>query len=211
VNFIVEVSKAAQHANLDSEIGIDLGINKQIALSDGILHTRSNLTRDHEFKLAKLQRSGKKKQTRNLHAKIRDKRLDWTHKVTTEIARKYEKIFIGDLKATEIIAKNRRVSKGILDASPARIISLLEYKANRLGGRTTRVPESWTTMTCSSCLKKTGPTGQTGLSVREWICSSCQAEHHRDVNAGQNILRLGSQAPQGSHIGGDFKNVLLLE
>jgi IS605 OrfB family transposase len=194
VSFVIELPEAIKHINADSEVGIDLGIKEQIALSDGTLHARGSLTREHELKLAKFQRARKKRQTRNLHAKIRNKRLDWTHKATTEIARKYDRIYVGDLKAAQIIEKNRKVAKGILDASPTRIITFLEYKAKRLGGKVTRVPESWTTVTCSECFARSGPTGQTGLSVREWSCSGCGAEHHRDVNAGQNILRLGRQA-----------------
>jgi len=194
VSFVVEVLEASSHANKGSDVGIDLGIKKQIALSSGTIISRSNLTRDDEIRLACFHRAVKKRQARNLHAKIRNKRLDWTHKTTVQLAQQYENIFVGDLKVTQVIIKNKKISKGILDASPARIISFLEYKAKRLGGKAIKVSESWTTVTCSECLKKTGPTGETGLSVREWTCSECNAEHNRDVNAGQNILRLGRQA-----------------
>ncbi len=192
-SFVVEVPEMVEHANKGSEVGIDLGISEQIALSDGDVFSRPNLTKDFELKLAKAQRAGKKKQTRNIHSKIKNKRLDWTHKITTEIARIYDRIFIGDLKSNEIIEKNKRVSKGILDASPARIISQLEYKAKRLGGEVKRVSECWTTVTCSECVQRTGPSGQAGLSVREWACSHCQTLHNRDVNAARNILRLNTQ------------------
>jgi transposase len=29
------------------------------------------------------------------------------------------------------------------------------------------------------------------LGIRRWICSDCGVEHDRDLNAAQNILRVG--------------------
>lgn len=37
----------------------------------------------------------------------------------------------------------------------------------------------------------TGPTGITGLSVRQWECSSCGTAHDRDTNAAVNTLLAG--------------------
>lgn len=195
VSFIVDVPEASVHAHKGSEVGIDLGVKNQVTLSTGEVFARSNLTRGYELKLAFFQRAGKKKQVRNLQAKVKNKRLDWAHKLTTDIARSYEKIIVGDLKANEVIAKNKKISKGIYDAAPSSIVFQLEYKAKRLGGETTKVSECWTTVTCSSCLQKTGPIGSNGLSVREWKCRNCDAIHDRDVNAAKNILRLNTQTP----------------
>jgi len=53
------------------------------------------------------------------------------------------------------------------------------------------VNEAYSTQTCSCCKKRTGPKGLEGLGVREWNCSECQTVHHRDINAGKNILAAG--------------------
>lgn len=47
-------------------------------------------------------------------------------------------------------------------------------------------------MTCSECGSREGPTGLTGLKVREWECKGCGTRHDRDINAARVILKLGS-------------------
>ena len=71
--------------------------------------------------------------------------------------------------------------------------SCLKSKAIRLGKTVILGNEAWTTQRCSSCNELTGPKGLSGLSVREWVCSSCGSRHNRDTNAAINILRLGHQ------------------
>ncbi|WP_369127499.1 zinc ribbon domain-containing protein [Candidatus Entotheonella palauensis] len=67
----------------------------------------------------------------------------------------------------------------------------LEYKASRLAGFCVSVCESFSSVTCSVCLERTGPSGLGTLGVREWTCNACSARHDRDINAAMNILRLG--------------------
>ncbi len=52
------------------------------------------------------------------------------------------------------------------------------------------INERNSTITCSTCLQKTGPSGLSGFGIKEWICS-CGAVHDRDHNAAKNILRVG--------------------
>jgi len=49
------------------------------------------------------------------------------------------------------------------------------------------IVEAYTTQTCSQCGEKTGPSGQSDLSIRKWTCSKRGAEHDRDTNAAINI------------------------
>ena len=72
----------------------------------------------------------------------------------------------------------------------------LEYKANARSVVFEEVNERNTTLTCSCCLKipSNSPRGRTGLKIREWTCTECGATHDRDINAAQNILRLGHQS-----------------
>jgi putative transposase len=48
-----------------------------------------------------------------------------------------------------------------------------------------------TTQTCSDCGALTGPSGPSGLKVRQWRCDACGAVHDRDHNAAINIRELG--------------------
>jgi len=57
----------------------------------------------------------------------------------------------------------------------------LEYKAEMRGGRVV-VADRWfaSSKTCSSCNHKLDALP---LSVRNWVCPDCLAQHDRDLNA----------------------------
>lgn len=174
-------------------IGIDLGLKDQIACSDGILYSRANLTRTYEDKLAMAQRAGKKNRVKAIHAKIKNIRKDWTHKVTPAIVRRANFIAVGDVSSTKL-AKTR-MAKSTYDAGWGMIRHQLEYKAIRLAGVCVPVREMFSSVTCSVCLKRTGLSGLGALGVRVWTCSACGTRHHRDINSAHNHLRLGRQTP----------------
>lgn len=177
-------------------IGVDLGCKDQLVCSDGEKHTRENLTKTHELKLAKAQRAGHKKQAANIHAKIAHKRKDWAHKTTTNLVKSSKIIVVGDIGSKKLM--QTKMAKSIADAGFSQIKSMLAYKAIKHQIDCKIISENGTTLTCSSCLQKTGPSGLSGLSVREWECSGCHSHHDRDINAALNILRLGHQTPFGN-------------
>ena len=197
VTFVCSVEQQKKDlANLQP-VGIDLGLKQKLTLSNGQQFDRENLTKKHETKLAMAQRAGKKKQVTNIHAKIKNSRSDWAHKTTTKIVNNYSKIVVGGVESTSVILNRRNMAKSVYDASWFQLRQLLKYKANTLGVGYVEVNEAYTTQTCNVCQEKTGPKGLKGLSVREWECG-CGASHNRDVNAAQNILRLGHQTPKGN-------------
>lgn len=182
------------HINDGSSVGIDLGIKNQAALSNGVVFSRENITTKYAKKLATAQRANKKKQTRNLHAKMANLRLDWMHKTTTSIAKEFANIYVGDLKVSDLTGENKTRNKGLYDASIAGIQHCLIYKASKLGGVCKLVPEYDTTRMCNQCYALTGPYGEKDLCVREWTCT-CGACHNRDTNSALNILRIGHYTP----------------
>ncbi len=179
----------------DAEIGIDLGLKDQATCSDGRKYNRENLTRRYADDLAMAQRARKKRRVTALHAKIKNARKDWAHKKTTEMVRRAQLIVVGDVSSSRL-AKTR-MAKSIYDAGWHQLRALLEYKANRLGVLYCEVNESGSSVRCSVCLSKTGPSGLRALGVREWTCGVCGVSHDRDVNAAHNILRLGRQTLLG--------------
>lgn len=168
------------------EVGMDLGVKTIATLSDGITLTRENLTNKYAKKLAKVQQARKKRQFTTLNAKIRNKRLDWNKKTAKYLCDNYDLIAVGDVSSNKIIKK--KLASEVYDASWYGLKSALVSTAIRRGVEVHIVDEKWSTVTCSACGRKTGPSGLSALGVREWTCVDCKASHNRDVNAATNIL-----------------------
>jgi transposase len=181
------------------DLGIDLGLTHQITCSDGVQYTRENLTRQHEDALAMAQRAHKKKRARAIQAKIANVRSDWTHKATTDITQRAKYIVIGDVSSAKLI--KTPFAKSTLDAAWYSVRHQLTYKAMRLAGVCVPGRENWSSVTCSACGTRCGPSGLGALGVREWVCTHCGCLHERDVNAAKNILAFSpcgaSQANKG--------------
>ena len=196
VNLACEVSKIENQHSVE-DVGIDLGLKTSAVLSDGTKIGNSAEYRRLEEKLGKAQRANKKKQVKKVHAKIKNKRRDYLHKETTKIAKKYHTVFVGDVSGKFVQSGN---GKSSTDASIGVIRDLLKYKAIRHSGYCIEVSENSSTVTCSNCHKKTGPSGLSGLGIREWTCSECHAQHDRDTNAARNILRFGRESLRATKV-----------
>lgn len=182
------------------KIGIDLGLTHFAILSDGEKIPAPNAFRKHEKKLAKLQRrlAKKKKGSKNrtkarlkvakLHAKIADIRKDFIHKLSTRLIHENQVIAVETL-AVSNMQKNRKLAKSISDAGWAEFVRQLEYKARWYGRELVKIDRSYpSSKRCSDC----GYTAEKmPLSVRQWTCPECGANHDRDVNAARNILAAG--------------------
>ena len=191
--FIYIVCEVAEQTIKKSNdcIGIDLGIKNKLTLSDGKQYNHENITKQYALLLAKAQQNDNARQVKKIHTKIKNIRKDWCHKTTTEIVKNYQNIYVGNLKPSELVKKNKDFNKSLYDASLYQIKTMLKYKAQLLGSNYKEVNEAYTTQTCSSCDKRTGPRGEVGLNIREWVCSDCGVSHDRDINAAKNILRIG--------------------
>lgn len=180
-------------------VGVDLGLKTTATLSDG---TRINHApfADLAPRLASAQRAGRKKQAANINARITNRRKDYLHKASTVMVKKYDGIYVGNVSPSKL--KKTRMAKSVTDNGWAMFKSMLAYKAITLSTDYKEVNEMFSTVTCSVCLKRTGPSGVKSLGVREWTCS-CGASHDRDVNAARNILRWALPSPiKGAAQGG---------
>ena len=186
VNFVCE-DLTPERQPTGKEVGIDLGLKTLATLSDGVELSRENLTRTFEAKLAKAQRARKKKQITSVHARIKNKRKDWNHKQTTLLTNEYDVLVVGNVSSSKL--KKTKMAKSVSDAGWADFKTMLSYKSLRLGITYLEVNESFSTVTCSVCSERTGPSGLSALGVRTWGCSTCGTEHNRDQNAATNILR----------------------
>ncbi len=171
------------------QIGIDLGLKTTAVCSDGTTLERQDIYRNAEEKLGNAQRANKKKQVKNIHAKIKNKRKDVLHKFSTKLVEENEIIVVGNVSSSGL-AKTK-MAKSVLDAGWSMLRTQLEYKANARRVVFIEVNEAYSTQTCSGCGIKSGPKGLSGLNKRIWQCSECYTDHERDVNSAINILAVG--------------------
>jgi IS605 OrfB family transposase len=198
INCPVKVAEANQ-APL-KYIGIDLGLKELATLSTGEKIEAPQFYRRNEEKIGKSQRARKTKRARAIHAKVANRRKDFLHKATSKLAKGYGLIVVGDVSPSKLVQTS--MAKSVLDAGWSRFRDMLSWKLRlRSGGMLLEVSERLTSQVCSECgsLPPSRPRGIADLGIRRWECSDCKASHDRDVNAAQNILRVGleHQPPAG--------------
>ncbi len=172
-------------------IGIDLGLKDLATCSDGTKISNPKYYRKYQQKLAKAQRANKKKQVRNIHAKIANSRKDHLHKASTALVKNNAMIIIGNLNAMKLI--KTKMAKSVLDSSFSAFKTMLRYKSENAGVWLEEVDEKYTTQMCSCCgkISDSSPKGRIDLGIREWQCVECGTLHDRDINSALNILRIG--------------------
>lgn len=126
--------------------------------------------------------------------KVTNQRKDYLHKITTELVRNYDIIVMEDLKTGNMM-KNHSLSRAIANQSWRELRDMLEYKCNWYEKELKLVSPKNTSRTCHNCGAYNenfrGMKQSEWLAVRQWNCPTCGAYLDRDVNASQNILKLG--------------------
>ena len=185
----------------EDPVGIDLGIKDLAILSDGTQFDALKPLNASLKRLKFLQRSFDRKSKSSarrekawvkmarLHAKIAAQRVDYLHKLTNFVTKKYGVIFIEDLNVGGMM-KNHCLARHIADSSWGELWRQLEYKSLWRGRVLLTVDRFYaSSQTCGNCGFKNPAVKD--LGVREWDCPKCGHHHDRDVNAAQNILREG--------------------
>ena len=184
-------TRAAIEITDGKEAGIDPGLKTSLTLSDGLQIDFPKFYQESEQKIGNLQRKSKNsKRLKYLQRKITNQRKDHHHKLTTELAKTYSKIYWSDDNFKGLIQK---YGKQYANLALGKIRELLKHKlASRIDGfgELIQVSNRNSTKTCSNCGDLTGPSGLSGLAVRQWSCS-CGATHDRDINAAINTLLSG--------------------
>ncbi|MEV5506151.1 RNA-guided endonuclease InsQ/TnpB family protein [Streptomyces orinoci] len=182
-----------------ADTGIDLGLNHFAVLADGRKIDSPRFLRRAEKKLKRMQKalSRKEKGSNNRdkarrkvarqHARVADRRRDWQHKLSTQIIRDNQAVFVETLSARGL--GRTRLAKSVHDAGWAQFVGMLEYKAVKHGRVFAKVDRSFpSSQVCSACGMRDGPKP---LHVRAWTCGNCGTEHDRDHNAAKNVLSEG--------------------
>ncbi len=183
------------------QVGIDAGVSSLISTSDGekIANPKHFNRLYQKLKAAQKELSRKTKGSSNrhkarlklarIHAKIKDARSDFLHKLTTDLVRKNSLIAIEDLAVRNMV-RNHHLARSISDASWGEFFRQLEYKCEWYGRQLVKIdrffPSSKRCNHCGFVMDKLP------LDVRKWDCPSCGTEGiDRDINAGKNILAAG--------------------
>ncbi len=183
------------------QVGIDAGVSSLITTSDGTKITNpKHFNRLYQkLRVAQKELSRKTKGSNNrhkarlkvakIHAKIKDARTDFLHKLTTDLVRCYDLIAIEDLAVRNMV-NNHLLARSISDAAWGEMFRQLEYKCDWYGKKLVTIdrffPSSKRCNHCGFVMDKLP------LDVRSWDCPSCGTTGiDRDINAGKNILAAG--------------------
>lgn len=194
ISITLEQEEPKYNVASGKSVGIDFGLKTFLTLSDKTeiespLYHLKNLKQ-----IKKLNRNlSKKKKGSNgrrraklklakLHMKIVNQRRDYFHKLSNDLAQKYDNIFIEDLNMK---AMQMMWGRKISDLAFSEFVTILEYKAN-----VTKIDRFFpSSKTCSNCgaVKK-----ELDLKTRIYECDSCNLVLSRDLNASINIERVGA-------------------
>jgi putative transposase len=202
------------------EVGGDLGVVNALVLSDGTVYDLPRMSDKEKRKEANLQRTicrrkkGSKNRAKALRAlrafkaKIVRRRRDAKHKMTSDVVRRCDVVYLEDLKVKNMtatargtveepganVARKAGLNRSILDLSPGETRVQIEYKMRRSGGGVYYVTPAYTSQRCSSC----GHTEAQNRPTRDdFKCLACGHAACADDNAAHNILYLGRKARAG--------------
>src|SRR6266702_7314947 len=189
-------------------IGIDLGLTSMVISSQGEKVGNPRFLARDEQKLARAQRRHAKKQkgSRNrekarrrvakIHARIRDKRRDYQHKLSLRLIRENQVICIESLPVKNMM-QHPTLAKAIADVGWGELVRQLEYKAEWYGRRLLKIDRFYpSSKPCSACGHVLD---SLDLDVRKWDCPSCGTHLDRDLNAAKSVLAEGLRRSTEEH------------
>ena len=194
----LEVEQAQNNTTTGNSVGIDFGLRKFLQLSDNTEIESPLFHLKHLSKIKALNRnlSKKKKGSNNrkmakqrlakLHIKVSNLRKDYFHKLSNDLADRYDNLIIEDLN---IKAMQRLWGRKVSDLAFSEFLNILSYKTN-----VHKIDRFYpSSKTCSSCDKVNEEINNdlSRLNDRLFICD-CGFEMDRDLNASINIYRVGA-------------------
>jgi putative transposase len=209
----------------DKAIGIDLGVRRFAAFSDGKYVDPANSFKSKALKLKKAQRvlSRRVKFSKNwfkalrrvqkINAHIANIRRDFIHKLSSTISKNHALVVIEDLKIRNMSrsakgtlaepGKNVKakigLNRSILDQGWGEFRRQLEYKLAWNGGQLIAVPAHNTSRTCPACGHVSKENRKTQA---KFACVSCGYSGNADHVGAINILARGHRVTacgQGEH------------
>ncbi len=190
---IYSVDAEIPKISLTKSVGIDVGIKNFAYDSDGFVTPNPLNLQKMLRPLIRANRkvSRRQKGSQNhkkavrwyqiIHERIKNKRKDFLHQLSTQYARKYDVVFVERLAKLNMV-QNHKLARNILDSGWGIFVNMLDYKTMLV-----EVPAKNTTIDCSRC----GNIVPKSLAVRTHHCNVCDLVLDRDYNAAINILKKG--------------------
>jgi putative transposase len=207
VGFAVQLPTGSPRSGIRT-VGVDLGISTLAVLSDGGFIPSLKAARRAEKRLRVAARAlaravrgsqGRGKARRAVarcHAAAAKARLDYLHKASARLVRQYDVIVVEKLNVKSLARS--ALAKDVHDASWAKFISMLRYKAEYAGARLVEVHPYDTSQDCSGCGMKVPKR----LGDRVHQCAHCGLAIDRDLNAARNILHRAGVGPGLRNVAG---------
>jgi len=199
LNIKQDVPEKPEPSERDTEdtVGLDLGIMSFIHDSDGREIDRLDLSSDRE-RLEREQRTLSRKEHRSnswekqrcrvaeVHKRMRQKKLDFKHKLAVFYTREYDAVFVEDLNVKSLLEANRN-GRHTAEVGWREFITILKHHGQKRGCHVVEVDPADTTKECNQCGVKT----EKPLWVRDHSCPSCGFTTNRDYNAALNVWERG--------------------
>ena len=188
-------------SNCESVVGVDVGLESFITLSNGEKVANPRFFRKDELALAKAQRrmskaekgtaerGKRRKAVAHIHQRIANRRKDFSHQLSRQLVNNYGVIVFEKLNEQGMM-QNHHLAKSIGDAAWRQLIQYSMYKAEDAGRVVRLVDPKGTSQRCSCC----GMVVDKSLSIRVHDCPGCGLKIDRDENAALNILALGLES-----------------
>lgn len=199
-----ELNIQEKQLNIENSIGLDYSSHDFYINNNGNKPEYPRYYRLMQEKLAKQQRKLSKMKlysnnyekqrvkVAKISEKIANQRLDFQHKLSTQLVNDYDYIFVEDINL-QGLSQCLKLGKSTMDNSFGQFRQLLQYKMFERGKIFYKIGRfEPTSQTCSECGCKHSITKD--LSIRKWICPDCGAELDRDINAAKNIRKSGMLA-----------------
>ena len=201
--------KTKEMLDFNNTIGIDLGIKSFAVLSNGETIDNPKFKKSQQRNITRVQRMfakrmevckknkshlskrGEKIKLRlaKIHRKVHNQRMDFIHKLTSNLVKRFDCICIEDLNVKGMM-QNHNLANSIGDVSWSEFVGVLKYKAQWNGVRIVQIDRfEASSQTCHVCGHKNPSVKD--LRIQGWTCPQCGTHHDRDVNAAINIRDIG--------------------
>ena len=123
-----------------------------------------------------------------LHEKASNRRKDFLHKLSHDVARDFDAVVVEDINLQHM-SQALNFGKSVYDNGYGMLRNMLAYKLNEEGKVLVKVDKFFpSSKRCSVCHEINHGLK---LSDREWTCQSCGTHHDRDKNSCKNLLDEG--------------------